>query len=522
MKPASQTAYLTELVVRRIIESGLLPEGVAAAARAAAPAACSTSSTVQDSVAFTGSAHTAGLLRTHTDVLARRRPPRRRGRLAQLLGARPRRRRRRPGVRPVRQGRRRRDDRRRPGRSAPRSGARSCPPRSPTPSSRRSRARLAKVAVGNPADDGVRMGALASASTSATRCARRSQALRALGRDRVRRPRPRRRRRRRRRSAARSSSPVLLRAADRGAVEPHDVEPFGPVSTVLDLRRPSTRRSRSPRAAGAAWSRSVVTHDPDVARAGRARHRARGTAAILRARPRRRDGVDRPRLAAAACSCTADPAAPAAARSSAASAACSTTCSAPRSRPRPTCSPRSPAAGRPGSPRTRRRTCTRSARASPSCAIGDTIVSASRAVTLDDIEHFAEFTGDTFYAHIDEEAARREPVLRRHRRPRLPARVAGGRPVRRPRPGPGARQLRRRQPALPDARSRPATRSRVTLTVKQITPRDDRRLRRGALGRRASPTQNGEPGGDVRRAHAGRQDLAGNGQARLTRRVVAP
>src|SRR6185437_8551017 len=36
--------------------------------------------------------------------------------------------------------------------------------------------------------------------------------------------------------------------------------------------------------------------------------------------------------------------------------------------------------------------------------IGDTIYAGPRTVTLDDIEHFAEFTGDTFYAHMDEEA----------------------------------------------------------------------------------------------------------------------
>ena len=60
-------------------------------------------------------------------------------------------------------------------------------------------------------------------------------------------------------------SPVLLRASE-GAGEPHDVEPFGPVSTVLtyDARRP--RRSRWPPGARAAWSARVVTHDPDVAR----------------------------------------------------------------------------------------------------------------------------------------------------------------------------------------------------------------------------------------------------------------
>jgi oxepin-CoA hydrolase/3-oxo-5,6-dehydrosuberyl-CoA semialdehyde dehydrogenase len=43
--------------------------------------------------------------------------------------------------------------------------------------------------------------------------------------------------------------------------------------------------------------------------------------------------------------------------------------------------------------------------------IGDTIQAGPRAVTLDDIEHFAEFTGDTFYAHMDEEAAAKNPFF---------------------------------------------------------------------------------------------------------------
>ena len=38
--------------------------------------------------------------------------------------------------------------------------------------------------------------------------------------------------------------------------------------------------------------------------------------------------------------------------------------------------------------------------------IGDSVTAGPRAVTLADIEHFAEFTGDTFYAHMDEAAAR--------------------------------------------------------------------------------------------------------------------
>lgn len=50
--------------------------------------------------------------------------------------------------------------------------------------------------------------------------------------------------------------------------------------------------------------------------------------------------------------------------------------------------------------------------------IGETLQTASRIVTLEDIEHFARFTGDTFYAHMDEEAAKRNPFF--------PGRVAHG------------------------------------------------------------------------------------------------
>ncbi len=50
--------------------------------------------------------------------------------------------------------------------------------------------------------------------------------------------------------------------------------------------------------------------------------------------------------------------------------------------------------------------------------IGETIVTPPRIVTLDDIEHFAEFTGDAFYAHMDDAAAKRNPFF--------PGRVAHG------------------------------------------------------------------------------------------------
>ena len=43
--------------------------------------------------------------------------------------------------------------------------------------------------------------------------------------------------------------------------------------------------------------------------------------------------------------------------------------------------------------------------------IGDTITGGPRTVTLEDIQHFAEFTGDTFYAHTDEAAAAKNPFF---------------------------------------------------------------------------------------------------------------
>jgi len=43
--------------------------------------------------------------------------------------------------------------------------------------------------------------------------------------------------------------------------------------------------------------------------------------------------------------------------------------------------------------------------------LGDTLITNSRQVTLDDIQHFAEFTGDNFYAHTDEDAAARNPFF---------------------------------------------------------------------------------------------------------------
>ncbi|WP_370232127.1 phenylacetic acid degradation bifunctional protein PaaZ [Cognatishimia sp.] len=51
-------------------------------------------------------------------------------------------------------------------------------------------------------------------------------------------------------------------------------------------------------------------------------------------------------------------------------------------------------------------------------ALGETFKTPSREILLEDIEKFAHFTGDTFYAHMDQDAAARNPFF--------PGRVAHG------------------------------------------------------------------------------------------------
>ncbi len=104
-------------------------------------------------------------------------------------------------------------------------------------------------------------------------------------------------------------------------------------------------------------------------------------------------------------------------------------------------------------------------------AVGDTIVTPEREVTLADIEHFADFTGDRFYAHMDEAAAAANPFF--------PGRVAHGYLLLSfaaglfvdPAPGPvlanyGLDSLRFLKPVTPGETIK------VRLTVKQKNPRN--------------------------------------------------
>ncbi len=95
-----------------------------------------------------------------------------------------------------------------------------------------------------------------------------------------------------------------------------------------------------------------------------------------------------------------------------------------------------------------------------------------RQVTLADIEHFAEFTGDRFYAHMDEAAARANPLFGgRVAHGYLVLSFAAGLFVQ-PDPGPvlanyGLHNLRFVKPVFP------GDELTVTLTCKQIIPRED-------------------------------------------------
>ncbi|HEV2507125.1 MAG TPA: phenylacetic acid degradation bifunctional protein PaaZ [Mesorhizobium sp.] len=103
--------------------------------------------------------------------------------------------------------------------------------------------------------------------------------------------------------------------------------------------------------------------------------------------------------------------------------------------------------------------------------IGDQLVTGTRTVTLEDIEHFADFTGDTFYAHMDEEAAKANPFFEgRVAHGYLIVSFAAGLFVD-PAPGPvlanyGVDSLRFLTPV------NPGDTLQVTLTAKQINPRE--------------------------------------------------
>jgi oxepin-CoA hydrolase/3-oxo-5,6-dehydrosuberyl-CoA semialdehyde dehydrogenase len=462
IKPASQTAYLTERLVSLIVESGILPEG-------SVQLVCGSAGdlldhlTDQDFVAFTGSASTAHRLRTHPTIVQRavRFNAEADSLNCSILGA--------DAVAgtpefdlyvkqlvtemTVKAGQKCTAIRRALVPSALMDAV-----------AEAAAARLAKVTIGNPANPDVRMGALASLEQREE--VRRSlKALLDAGRTVFGDPShvdtvdadPER---------GAFLSPILLQApADRA--EPHEVEAFGPVSTLIPYRSTDDVIALAARGAGS-LAGSVVTNDADFARsvvlgvapwhgrllvldrddAGESTGHGSPLPMLVHGGPGRAGGGEEmggirgvlhhmQRSAVQA---------------------------SPRVLSRVTNRWVS------GAPRTEDVHPFRKPLAE--LRIGDTVVAGPRTVTLEDIEHFAHFTGDTFYAHMDEEAARANPFFDgRVAHGYLIVSFAAGLFVH-PDPGPvlanyGLENLRFLTPV------NPGDSLTVMLTAKQITPRVD-------------------------------------------------
>ena len=261
VKPASSTAYLTARLVELIVESGLLPEG-------SLQLICGSAGdlldhlTDQDLLSFTGSASTAQRLRTHPTVVARsvRFNAEADSLNCSILG---------PDAGPgspefdlyvrqlvtemtVKAGQKCTAIRR------------ALVPESLLDAvAEAASARLAKVVVGNPADETVRMGALASLDqrdevrrslkvllSAGTAVFGDPERVEVVGAD------PDR---------GAFMSPVLIRAEDAGRAEPHEVEAFGPVSTLIGYRDTAHAVELAARGLGS-LAGSVVTADAGFAR----------------------------------------------------------------------------------------------------------------------------------------------------------------------------------------------------------------------------------------------------------------
>jgi oxepin-CoA hydrolase/3-oxo-5,6-dehydrosuberyl-CoA semialdehyde dehydrogenase len=464
VKPATQTAYLTARLAELIIDSGLLPDG-------SLQLICGSAGDLldhlgeQDLVSFTGSAATARQLRAHPAVVERsvRFNAEADSLNCSILG---------PDATPgtpefdlyvrqlvsemtVKAGQKCTAIRRA-----------FVPAAVADQVAEAARERLAAIVVGNPAEESVRMGALASLDQREE--VRRSvKALLAAGRlvsgdpehvDVL------------GASAERGAfmAPLLLQSDDASRPEPHQVEAFGPVSTIIGYQGTDEVIDLAARGLGS-LAGSIVTADVAFARevvlglapwhgrllvldhddAAESTGHGSPLPMLVHGGPGRAGGGEEmggirgvlhhmqrtavqasPRVLAAV-----------------------TGRWVPGAR-------RQPDGGHPFR------------KSLAELAIGDTVIAGPRQVTLADIEHFAEFTGDTFYAHMDEEAARANPFFGgRVAHGYLIVSFAAGLFVQ-PDPGPvlanyGLENLRFLTPVFP------GDELTVTLTCKQISPRED-------------------------------------------------
>ncbi|WP_050927981.1 phenylacetic acid degradation bifunctional protein PaaZ [Aestuariivita boseongensis] len=410
VKPATQTSYLTEACFRMIIDSGLLPDGAVQLVVGGVGDMLDRLGP-QDAVAFTGSADTALMLRQNPGLMRNsvRFHSEQDSLNATILG---------PDVAPgsaafdqfIREA----------GNEITVKAGQKCtairriivPEPLLDAVSQALIARLEGVAVGDPASEAVRMGALASLDQKADVLAKMQalagetvtltgdpETLDLVGAD----------------ARGAFMKPTLLRCDDPDAARAvHELEAFGPVSTLMpyrDLNHASALANRG----GGSLVASLVTDDPQVARevtlgsaAWHGRLYITGSASAKEATghgaplphmvhggPGRAGGGEElggirgvlhymQRTAVQG-----SPDVIAAITGQWIQGAAETT------------GPQHPFQ-----------------RTFHEIQIGETIHTEPRQVTLEDIEHFAHFTGDTFYAHMDEDAARANPFF--------PGRVAHG------------------------------------------------------------------------------------------------
>ena len=462
IKPASPTAFLTEKLVELVIGSGLLPEGTVQFV-AGGVGDMFDHLTEQDLVSFTGSAATAAKLRTHPTIVSRavRFTAEADSLNLSVLG---------PDAEPgtpefdlyvkqliqemtVKAGQKCTAIRRA-----------FVPAQHVDAVVEAVSARLATTTVGNPAAEGVRMGALASLEQREE--VRRSvKALADAGRVVFGDPEkvdvvdadPER---------GAFVSPILL-TGDPDRAEPHEVEAFGPVSTVLPYSSTEQLIAYAARGQGSLVG-SVVTGDRGFARdvvLGVAPWHGR-LLVLTQADAKESTGHGSPM--------------PALVHGGPGRAGGGEEMGGIRGvlhhmqRTAVQADPDTLTAitGRWVAGSERRRTDVHPFRKHlEELRIGDTIVAGPRTVTQEDVEHFAEFTGDTFYAHMDADAAAANPLFgERVAHGYLVVSLAAGLFVD-PDPGPvlanfGVDRLRFLTPVkFGDALT-------VTLTCKQVTPRD--------------------------------------------------
>lgn len=411
VKPATATCYLTEAAFRMMVESGLFPEG-AFQLIAGATGDLLDRLGPQDIVSFTGSAETALSLRANPNLLARgvRFLAEQDSLNASLLG---------PDVTPdspefdlfVKEATR--EITAKAGQKCTAIRRMIVPESLMAPLSEALVARLERVEIGDPALETTRMGALASLAQKAdvldklarlsgetTRLCGDTGGFQVTGAD------P---------GKGAFLPPVVLRCDDPdGARAVHELEAFGPVSTLMPYRD-LAHGTRLMNRGGGSLVGSVITHDPLVARDivlesaawhGRLYFNDRDSMGestghgaplphMVHGGPGRAGGGEELggiRGVMHYMQRTAVQGSPDMLTAIGGVWVKGASVSAPPEHP--------------------------FRRDFDSLHVGESIETEAREVTLADIEHFAEFTGDTFYAHMDEEAAARNPFF--------PGRVAHG------------------------------------------------------------------------------------------------